>query len=92
MVNDGKSELNDADSQDERLQVSCYAGYRGAETPRVIHWGAHRLKVRVVGRWQTPHRRCFKCLTSSGAVYDIYQERTTGLWHCASYTPSGGRF
>src|SRR4029450_3736535 len=35
----------------DRVEVGCYAGGRGEETPRVVLLGGHEATVRVEGRW-----------------------------------------
>ena len=44
-----------------QIQVDCYAGYRGEETPRFIRMANNKIEViEVVDRWLAPDHRYFK--------------------------------
>ena len=71
----------------ESVQVSCYAGARGGETPRAFRApGRPELAViRVLKRWiQEDLRRFtkeyFEVLASDGATYILYRDVALDLW------------
>ena len=50
-----------------RIQVECYAGHRGEETPRWLQIGDRRLEVvAILDRWLAPEHRYFKCEQATG--------------------------
>ena len=53
------------------IEVECYAGYRGEETPRYIRMAANKIKVKeVVDRWLAPDHRYFKIIGEDDATVD----------------------
>lgn len=55
-----------------KITVTCYAGYRGDETPRAIKTNDREIMVRSVqARWQTPVYRFFKVLGDDGNIYRL---------------------
>lgn len=64
-----------------RLEVECYAGYRGEESPRRIRLGKRIVKVhRILDRWLAPDHRYFKLLGDDGALYIIRHDTAGGHW------------
>ncbi len=52
--------------------VTCYAGYRGEETPKSMRIGDRETKVRSVkSNWQTPDYRYFEVLCDDGKTYRL---------------------
>ena len=50
-----------------QIKVECYAGYRGAETPRVIWFKSRKIEIKkVLDRWLDPNHRYFKLLGDDG--------------------------
>ena len=44
-----------------KIQVECYSGYRGEETPRRLTFGVRVIEVtEVLDRWLAPDHRYFK--------------------------------
>lgn len=64
-----------------RIQVDCYAGYRGEETPRRLHIGGACLDVTaVLDRWLAPAHRYFKLQTADGAVWIVRHDTHRAVW------------
>ena len=73
------------------IQVDCYAGYRGEETPRYIRMADHRIKViRVLDRWLAPDHRYFKLMGDDEATYIIRHDTISGGWELVFYQAAGG--
>lgn len=63
------------------LQVECYAGYRGEETPRRFFLGERKVEVvEVVDRWLAPGHRYFKLSGDDGNRYILRHDEDTGTW------------
>jgi len=63
------------------IEVECYAGYRGEETPRTIVLGERRISVAdVIDRWLAPDHRYFKIRGADGHVYIVRQDVESGDW------------
>lgn len=63
------------------IQVDCYAGYRGEETPRRFMIGSDLIEVvSVIDRWVTPDYRCFKIEGDDHRVYILRQSISSGNW------------
>ncbi len=68
------------------VQVDCYAGYRGEETPRRLHFGGRTIDViEVVDRWYGPAYRYFKLRGSDQGVYIVRHEERSGAWELVIY-------
>ena len=73
-----------------QIQVDCYAGYRGEETPRCIRMARHRIEViKVMDRWLAPDHRYFKVLGDDDATYIIRHDPVAGQWELVFYKVSG---
>jgi hypothetical protein len=80
----------------DRVEVGCYAGGRGDETPRVVLLGGREVMLRVERRWlEEPvgasggeRRRLFQVQLEDGRRCRLAQE-PDGSWTLA-YT-AGGR-
>ena len=74
----------------DRVEVGCYAGGRGDETPRVVLLGGRELTVRVERRWSeepvgsggSERRRMFQIQLEDGRRYRLAQE-PDGSWTLA---------
>lgn len=69
--------------KDHRLQigVTCYAGYRGEETPRWLTLGDRRVEVvEVIDRWLDPRHRYFKLRGDDGGVYLVRHDVAEDAW------------
>jgi hypothetical protein len=73
------------------IQVECYAGYRGEETPRFIRMATYKIEVKeIVDRWIAPDHRYFKVIGGDEATYIIRHETTTWQWELVFYQTAGG--
>ena len=69
-----------------KLDVACYAGYRGEETPRRLMLGDRAVEVvEVLDRWHGPDHRYFKVAGDDGAIYILRHEPPTGDWRLTLY-------
>ncbi len=69
-----------------KIEVACYAGYRGEETPRRLTLGGRAVAVvEVLDRWYGPDHRYFKVAGDDGAIYILRHEPPTGSWRLTLY-------
>jgi hypothetical protein len=62
------------------VQVECYAGYRGEETPVRFRLGDRLIDVdEVSDRWLAPDHRYFKVRTREG-IYILRNDITSDEW------------
>ncbi len=72
-----------------KLEVACYAGYRGEESPRRFTLGDRAVAVvEVIDRWYGPDHRYFKVAGDNGAIYILRHEPPTGSWRLTMYERS----
>lgn len=70
------------------MKVSCYAGYRGEETPRRFTLeaggpGSGPREIEVVDveeRWREPRWRAFRVRGDDGRTYELRQDVESGRW------------
>jgi hypothetical protein len=68
------------------IQVECYAGYRGEETPRHIQMATYKIEIRkIVDRWRSPDHRYFKILSRDDATYIIRHDTENWQWELVYY-------
>ena len=68
------------------IQVECYAGYRGEETPRYIRMANNKIEVReILDRWLSTDHRYFKVLGSDDAIYIIRHDAEAWRWELVFY-------
>lgn len=68
------------------IQVECYAGYRGEETPRYIRMANNKIEVReILDRWLSTDHRYFKVLGSDDATYIIRHDAVAWCWELVFY-------
>lgn len=73
------------------VEVECYAGYRGDETPRRLRRGETWIEIEEVrDRWHqaeaspaAPHADWFKIRTTSGSDLLLKHELQADLWYLA---------
>jgi hypothetical protein len=71
---------------DMRIEVDCYAGYRGEETPRCIRMSTYKIEVKkVVDRWLAPDHRYFKVIGDDGATYIVRHDTVSWQWELVFY-------
>ena len=69
-----------------QIKVTCYAGYRGEETPRIISFQCRKVKVKkILDRWLDPDHRYFKLLGDDEGIYIIRQDMNTWIWGLTFY-------
>jgi hypothetical protein len=63
------------------IEVECYAGHRGEETPRRFRLGDHDVEVAgVVDCWLAPDHRYFKVRDSAGDLYILRNDVAHDRW------------
>lgn len=72
------------------VEVDCYAGYRGEETPRRLLLGDRRVEVvEVIDRWYGPDHRYFKLRGDDGAVYLLRHDEPADRWELTLFLRDG---
>ena len=70
-----------------RIEVHCYAGYRGEESPRWFRFGRNTVAVaEILDRWQGPDHRYFKVAGVDGAVYILRHDPAGERWELVFYS------
>ena len=60
------------------VAVSCYAGHRGEQTPRVLRFGRRAVSVtRVLDQWLAPDHRYFKIQGDDDGIYLVRHATAT---------------
>ena len=68
------------------IQVECYAGHRGEETPRAILLGDRRIQAAaILDLWLAPDHRYFKVRGDDGDIYIVRHDVATGLWELTMF-------
>jgi hypothetical protein len=68
------------------VDVECYAGHRGEETPRAIRLGERRIEVaEVLDQWLAPDHRYFKVRGDDGDIYLIRQDVAAEAWELTMF-------
>ncbi len=68
------------------IRVSCYAGFRGEETPRRFFLQERRVEVlEVIDRWLAPDHRYFKVRGDDGAMYILRHDISSEKWELIMY-------
>ena len=63
------------------VQVQCYAGHRGEQTPRRFSMGERTVEVQeVLDAWLAPDHRYFKLRAEDGGIYILRNDPTRDLW------------
>ena len=74
-----------------KIKVTCYAGYRGEETPRIIRFESRTIEVKkVLDRWLNPNYRYFKLLGNDDGIYIVRHDINTGDWGLTFYQETQG--
>ena len=73
-----------------RIQVDCYAGYRGEETPQRIKLSDRTIRVlRVCDRWLAPDHRYFKVVCDDNGIYIIRHDPHNDFWGLTFFQRAG---
>jgi len=72
------------------LQVECYAGYRGEETPRRFSIGTRSIEVLdVIDQWLEPDHRYFKVRGDDDGIYILRHDVASNRWELTLYDARG---
>lgn len=73
------------------VQVECYAGHRGEQTPRTVILGDRRIDVAdVLDAWLTPDHRYFKLRGADGDTYLVRHDERSNTWELTMFRREGG--
>ena len=68
------------------IQVDCYAGHRGEQTPRVLTLGDRRITVTaVLDQWLAPDHRYFKLRGDDGDIYLVRHGVVSQGWELTMF-------
>ena len=69
-----------------KVDVECYAGHRGEETPWRFVCNGRPVEIEaVLDRWLAPDHRYFKLRGADGAVYILRHDSRAGFWEIVSF-------
>lgn len=69
-----------------KIQVKCYSGYRGEETPRSIFLHDKEIQIKeILDMWLAPDHRYFKFLGSDEGIYIIRYDEERCVWELTFY-------
>jgi len=72
-----------------KIEVKCYSGYRGEETPRFILFDDKEIQVnKILDMWLAPDHRYFKLLGSDEGVYIIRYDVEGCFWELTFFQES----
>jgi hypothetical protein len=73
------------------IQVECYNGYRGEESPRRFFLNERQIEVvDILDRWLAPDHRYFKIKGDDGAIYIIRHDVTKDQWELTLFDGCSG--
>ena len=73
-------------SIERSLDVQCYSGYRGEETPRRFQIGSREIEiVDVIDRWLGPDYRYFKVRGDDSGVYILRHDVASQRWEMTMF-------
>lgn len=79
-------------SQEMKITVECYAGYRGEETPRRLLFDQRAVEVdQVIDQWHGDNYRYFKVLGSDRATYILRHDLDEHSWETTMYQVASGQ-
>jgi hypothetical protein len=68
------------------IEVECYAGYRGEQTPRAISVASQRIEIaEVLDQWLAPNHRYFKLRGVDGHIYLVRHDVAGDVWELTLY-------
>ena len=68
-----------------QIDVECYAGHRGEETPRTLVLLDRRVAVTVLDQWLAPEHRYFKLRGNDGGIYLVRHDVRTHSWELTMF-------
>lgn len=72
------------------VRVECYAGHRGEETPRRLHFDSRVIEVaEVLDAWIGVDHRYFKLVGDDGATYILRHDEPKGVWELTLFRRPG---
>jgi hypothetical protein len=72
------------------VNVECYSGHRGEETPRRFQIGDRRVEVvEVIDRWLGPDHRYFKIKGDDGGRYILRHDEPSDRWELIHFLNEG---
>lgn len=80
-----------------QIQVECYSGHRGEETPRCFWMSNSKVEVKtILDMWLAPEHRYFKFVGNDDSVYIIRHDINKLEWQLTFFrhsdTPHGISF
>ena len=73
-----------------KVEVECYAGYRGDERPLRVRLGEQVLEVREVeDRWYSPGETYFRVRVEGGDRYVLKHAEAQDVWTLEGYRSGG---
>ena len=70
-----------------QINVDCYCGYQGEETPINILMGTSKIVViKILDRWFAPDHRYFKVLGDDNAIYIIRHDQEKWQWELTFFS------
>ena len=76
-----------ADDDVLSVDVECYAGHRGEETPRAFRLGERRVEIaELIDRWLAPDHRYFKVRDAAGAAYILRHDVHADRWELTMFS------
>ena len=79
-----------AEPQLLRVDVECYAGHRGEQTPRMLILGDRRVVVaEVLDAWLAPDYRYFKVRVADGDTYLVRHDEHSDTWELTMFRAEG---
>jgi len=68
------------------IDVECYAGHRGEQTPRTLILGDRRIDVaEVLDAWLAPDHRYFKLRGEDGDTYLVRHDERSDTWELTMF-------
>jgi hypothetical protein len=72
------------------VQVECYAGHRGEQTPRRFSFDSRMIEVvEVLDAWLAPDHRYFKVRGNDTACYILRHDVSADRWELTMYDRTG---
>lgn len=79
-----------AESPSLAVQVECYAGHRGEQTPKRFSFNDRSIEVaEVLDAWLAPEHRYFKLRGDDGACYILRHDPVAARWELTMYDRTG---